>query len=240
MHQNMSISLFSTPFDHFHFHSLTALIWWVLLRSCHINLSIKGLHALNWYNWQDYVVVRVDVEKQHLEKLKKVSNVHNLTGLIKLFFRWTNIFASSWCTLSSSASPSQVPQKTIFQDRIIFWIFPSRELKDPLFNDEMNEKITDFVKVKFSLLATEFLIFQRDQQHSEEITVQREREGRKDELKSLFKGMESEKRWGNIFWLDLVNSSLWFRKTLLCLVKHFDEVTYEIRSPSGKPCKTME
>merc|ERR1712210_350237 len=46
-----------------------------------------------------------------------------------------------------------------------------------------------------------------DQQHSEEITVQREREGRKDELKSLFKGMESEKR-----------------KTLLCLVKHFDEV----------------
>ena len=63
-----------------------------------------------------------------------------------------------------------------------------------MFNDEMNEKITDFVKVKFSLLATEFLIFQRDQQHSEEITVQREREGRKDELKSLFKGMESEKR----------------------------------------------
>ena len=30
---------------------------------------------------------RVDVEKNDLEKLEKVSNVHNLTGLVKLFFR---------------------------------------------------------------------------------------------------------------------------------------------------------
>ena len=29
------ISLF--PFDHFHLHPLTGLIWWVLLRSCHKN-----------------------------------------------------------------------------------------------------------------------------------------------------------------------------------------------------------
>ena len=35
MHQNRSVSLFSTPFDHFHFHALAALIWWVQLRSCH-------------------------------------------------------------------------------------------------------------------------------------------------------------------------------------------------------------
>ena len=38
---------------------------------------------------------RVDVEKNDLEKLKKVSNVHNLTGLIKLFFRFTN-FPHLW------------------------------------------------------------------------------------------------------------------------------------------------
>ena len=36
----------------------------------------------------------------------------------------------------------------IFGSRIIFWIFPSRELKDPLFNAEWYNKITDFVKVK--------------------------------------------------------------------------------------------
>ena len=35
MHQNRYISLFSTPFDHFHFHPLAGLIWWVPLRSCH-------------------------------------------------------------------------------------------------------------------------------------------------------------------------------------------------------------
>ena len=36
MHQNRSVSLFSTPFDHFHFHALPALKWWVQLRSCHL------------------------------------------------------------------------------------------------------------------------------------------------------------------------------------------------------------
>ena len=35
MHQNRYISLFSTPFDHFHFYPLAGLIWWVPLRSCH-------------------------------------------------------------------------------------------------------------------------------------------------------------------------------------------------------------
>ena len=30
-----------------------------------------------------------------------------------------------------------------------------------MFNDEMNEKITDFVKVNISLLTTEFLIYFR-------------------------------------------------------------------------------
>ena len=38
--QNRSISLFSTPFDHFHFHALAALIWWVLLRSCHMSCIV--------------------------------------------------------------------------------------------------------------------------------------------------------------------------------------------------------
>ena len=36
MHQNRSISLCPTPFDHFHFHSFPALIWWIPLRSRHI------------------------------------------------------------------------------------------------------------------------------------------------------------------------------------------------------------
>ena len=31
MHQYRSISLFPTPFDHFHFHPFPRLIWWVLL-----------------------------------------------------------------------------------------------------------------------------------------------------------------------------------------------------------------
>ena len=39
MHQNRPVSLFSTPFDHFHFHTLAELIWWVQLRSCHISSS---------------------------------------------------------------------------------------------------------------------------------------------------------------------------------------------------------
>ena len=36
MHQKRSISLFPTPFGHFHFHPYPALIWWVDLRPCHI------------------------------------------------------------------------------------------------------------------------------------------------------------------------------------------------------------
>ena len=44
----------------------------------------------------------------------------------------------------------------------------------------------------------EYLIFQRDQQHSEDITVQRERKGREDELKVLFENIELQKRWGYI------------------------------------------
>ena len=35
MHQKRSISLFPTPFGHFHFHPFPALIWWVDLRRCH-------------------------------------------------------------------------------------------------------------------------------------------------------------------------------------------------------------
>ena len=219
----------------------------MIIKRLHVHGNIRYFDfrnlpfALNWYDYYGKIMLLGWTWKSNIwRSLKKCQMCTTWPGWSNSSSGEPTSLPSSWCTLSSSASPSQVPQETIFQERIFFWIFPSRELKDPLFNDEMNEKITDFVKVKFSLLATEFLIFQRDQQHSEEITVQREREGRKDELKSLFKGMESEKRWGNIFWLDLVNSSLWFRKTLLCLVKHFDEVTYEIRSPSGKPCKTME
>ena len=44
MHQNRSVSLFSTPFDHFHFHALAALKWWVQLRSCHIFI----IQILQW------------------------------------------------------------------------------------------------------------------------------------------------------------------------------------------------
>ena len=47
MHQNRSISLFSTPFDHFHFHALTGLIWWVLLRSCPIDYGYKSSFGAN-------------------------------------------------------------------------------------------------------------------------------------------------------------------------------------------------
>ena len=48
----------------------------------------------------------------------------------------------------------------------------------------------------YSLIT--YLIFQRDQQHSEDITVQRERKGREDELKVLFENIELQKRWGYI------------------------------------------
>ena len=36
MHQNRSISLFPTPFGHFHFHPFPGLIWMVDLRPCHM------------------------------------------------------------------------------------------------------------------------------------------------------------------------------------------------------------
>ena len=42
MHQNRSISLFSTPFGHFHFHPFPALIWWVDLRRCHTGIRTTG------------------------------------------------------------------------------------------------------------------------------------------------------------------------------------------------------
>ena len=100
---------------------------------------------------------------------------------------------SSWCTLSSSASPSQVPQETIFQDRIICWIFPFRELKDPLFNDEMNEKITDFVKVNISLLTTEFLIYFR------KISTQKKEKEEKMNWQSCLKAWSQRKGEGIYF-----------------------------------------
>ena len=35
-----------------------------------------------------YFVIRADVEQRCLDKLDDVENVHLLTGLVKLFFRW--------------------------------------------------------------------------------------------------------------------------------------------------------
>ena len=52
MHQNRPISLVLTPFDHFHFHALAALIWWVLLRSCHIWSLLRGCkHIFVFNSW---------------------------------------------------------------------------------------------------------------------------------------------------------------------------------------------
>jgi len=97
------------------------------------NIVIEGIYRQNG-NMALIQALKVDVEKNHLEKLKNEANIHNLTGLIKLFFR---------------------------------------ELKDPLFNAEWYNKITDFVK--------------KDEQS-------KEREERKDELKDLFEHMALENR----------------------------------------------
>ena len=62
-----------------------------------------------------------------------------------------------------------------------------RELKDPLFNAESFDKISTFLKVNPKLTFLQLsIIFQRDKQ--------KEREGRRDELKDLFEGMALEKR----------------------------------------------
>ena len=42
-------------------------------------------YILKTYNLN--IFARVDVEHNKLDKLEKVTNVHNLTGLIKLFFK---------------------------------------------------------------------------------------------------------------------------------------------------------
>ena len=46
MHQNRSISLFKTLFDHFHFHPLAALKWYPHLILCHSNAT-----TLQWFFW---------------------------------------------------------------------------------------------------------------------------------------------------------------------------------------------
>ena len=48
MHQNRSLSLFSTPIDHFHFHALAALIWWVLLWEA----VIPTLDCVSYYHFR--------------------------------------------------------------------------------------------------------------------------------------------------------------------------------------------
>ena len=46
--------MFSTLFDHFHFHALVALIWWVLLRSCHIHFHCPLAAIVCENNFQEY------------------------------------------------------------------------------------------------------------------------------------------------------------------------------------------
>ena len=71
MHQNRSVSLFSTPFDHFHFHALAALKWWVQLRSCRIPFFHKDykVHSTK-YGW-----FKVHQYKQIFPKFSNQSDV---------------------------------------------------------------------------------------------------------------------------------------------------------------------
>jgi len=61
------------------------------------NIVVEGIYRQNG-NMALIQALKVDVEKNDLEKLEKVSNVHNLTGLVKLFFRELKdpLFNAEW------------------------------------------------------------------------------------------------------------------------------------------------
>ena len=66
----------------------------------------------------------MDVEKGRLEKLKEVDNVHLITGLVKMFFKWEFVFL-------------------IILDQKPF----SRDLKEPIISEDLLKKLSAFVQV---------------------------------------------------------------------------------------------
>ena len=81
----------------------------------------------------------MDVEKGRLEKLKEVDNVHLITGLVKMFFKWEFVFL-------------------IILDQKSF----SRDLKEPIISEDLLKKLSTFVQVKQSALMKSILVYSVD------------------------------------------------------------------------------
>ena len=81
----------------------------------------------------------MDVEKGRLEKLKEVDNVHLITGLVKMFFKWAFVVL-------------------IILDQKSF----SRDLKEPIISEDLLKKLSTFVQVKQSALMKSILVYSVD------------------------------------------------------------------------------